>query len=66
MNYNEFNTKWKNYLTNTKIDENLLKKASESIDNPKRKAKIEKEANAKKILDNIVCSIKIPKKSAQI
>ena len=52
---NEFNTKWKNYLTNTKIDENSLKKASESIDNLKRKAKIEKEANAEKILDNMVC-----------
>ena len=52
---NKFNTKWNNYLANTKIDENLLKNASETIDNLKRKAKIEKEANAGKILDNMGC-----------
>ena len=52
---NKFNTKWNNYLTNTRIDENLLKNASETIDNLKRKAKIEKEANAGKILDNMGC-----------
>ena len=56
---NESCKKWKHYLSNPQINENLLLEANESIIDLKRKAGREKEANVGKIMNRKLLTFKM-------